>query len=263
MRPLGGYSPNTFMNRRTYYDLIRERIGRAAAEAALAAKTMDHSALAGSIREIALRNCVEPYLTHSFRCGSGKIVDTTGYLTKQIDLIVYQTKLAPPLMVSKEVGIFPAECCAYAFEVKSTLNATEIKSALEVANSVKTLRRFPKSDGTGALSYQQSGPATILFAFGSDISGHELGRYLKYDLDKNPAFTGLLVLGKGYWYWTQDKGWFGATVEDFSEEQAIFALFIAGFTNTLASQEATIRAFVPGNYMLPDQIEAKPFKKSD
>jgi len=251
------------VNLRTYYDLIRERVNRAASEAALAAKTMEHAALAGNIREIALRNCVEPYLTHSFRCGSGKIVDTTGHLTKQIDLIVYQTKLAPPLMVSGEVGIFPAECCAYAFEVKSTLNATEIKSALEVANSVKKLRRFPKSDSSGIMSYQQSGPVTILFAFGPDISGHELERYLKYDHDENPSFTGLLVLGKGYWYWTQDKGWFGAGVEDFSEEQGIFALFIAGFTNTLASQEATIRAFVPGKYMLPYQIEAKPYRKSE
>lgn len=155
------------------------------------------------------------------------------------------------------------ECCAYVFEVKSTLIATEIKSALEVAKAVKKLRRFPKSDGSRILSYQQSGPATILFAFGSDISGHELERYLKYDQYANPSFAGLLVLGKGYWYWTQDKGWFGATVEDFSEEQGIFALFIAGFTNTLASQEATIRAFAPGNYILPEQIEAKPYKKSE
>jgi hypothetical protein len=251
------------MNRRTYYDLIRERMSRAASEAALAAKTMDHATLAGSIREIALRNCIEPYLTHSFRCGSGKIVDTSGYLTKQIDLIVYQTKLAPPLMLSKEVGIFPAECCAYAFEVKSTLSATEIKSALEVANSVRRLRRFPKSDGSEGVSYQQSGPATILFAFDSDITGHELDRYLKYDLDENPAFVALLVLGKGYWFWTTDKAWFGVTAEDFGEALGIFALFIAGFTNTLASQEATIRAFIPGKYILPDQIEAKPYKKSD
>ena len=190
-------------------------------------------------------------------------MDTTGHLTKQIDLIVYQTKLAPPLLVSREVGIFPAECCAYAFEVKSTLNATEIKSALEVANSVRKLRRFPKSDSSGSLSYQESGPATILFAFGSDISGHELERYLKYDPAEEPSFTGLLVLGKGYWFWLKNKGWFGATVEDFSEEQGIFALFIAGFTNTLASQEAMIRAFAPGNYILPEQIEAKPYKKSE
>ena len=54
-----------------------------------------------------------------------------------------------------------------------------------------------------------------------------------------------LILGKGYWYWTQDRGWFRAAVEDFSEEQGIFALFITGFANTLASQESSIRGFVP------------------
>ena len=41
--------PNIFMNRRTYYDLIRERISRASSEAALAAQTMDRAALTGNI----------------------------------------------------------------------------------------------------------------------------------------------------------------------------------------------------------------------
>lgn len=251
------------MTKRTYYDLIRKRIAHAADEAAEKAKILDHPSLAGTIREIALRDCIEPYLTHSFHCGTGKIVDTTGHLTKQIDLVVYQTKLAPPLMVSAEIGIFPAECCAYAFEVKSTLNATEIRSALEVAESVRRLRRFPKADGNGGLAYQTSGPATILFAFGSDISSHELDRYLKYDTAPNPAFVGILVLGKGYWYWDKEKGWHGTTAEEFEEPEGIFALFIAGFTNTLAAHEATLRGFRPGNYILPYEIEAKPYRKAD
>ena len=73
----------------------------------------------------------------------------------------------------------------------------------------------------------------------------------------------LLVLGKGYWYWTPDRGWFGATADELSDPEGIFALFIAGFTNTLAGQEAAIRAFTPANYILPYEIEAKPFKIPD
>ena len=166
----------------------------AVAEAASAATAMSHPGLAGQVREIALRNCIAPYLTHSFRCGIGKIIDTTGHVTKQIDLVVYQTKLAPPLLFSNELGLFPAECCAYAFEVKSKLTALEIQKSLAVMETVSQLRRFPNHGKNGALTFQEGSPATVLFAFDADISGNELKRYLMYDKRSNPVFTSMIVL---------------------------------------------------------------------
>jgi hypothetical protein len=163
------------MTRRTYYDLIRQKIAGAVVEAGVAARSLKNSALAGRIREIALRDCVEPYLTHSFRCGTGKMVDTTGHLTKQIDLVVYQTKFAPPLLLGGEIGIFPAECCAYAFEVKSTLTASEIKRAIDTGRSVRQLRPFPRKNAQGEVVYGPP-PIMVLFSFGSNITGDELKR---------------------------------------------------------------------------------------
>ena len=52
------------------------------------------------------------------------------------------------------------------------------------------------------------------------------------------------------------------TADELDDPDGILALFIAGFTNTLAGQEATLRAFTPGSYILPYQIESKPFKKN-
>jgi hypothetical protein len=246
------------MNQGTYYNLLVERISRASSEAAAAAKAIDHAALAGSIREIALRNCIQPYLTHSFKCGTGKVVDTMGHVTKQIDLLVYETKLAPPLMLNENLGIFPAECCEYAFEVKSTITAAEIKSAIEVGRSVAQLRAFPKSQKDGSTVFERNGLKTVLFAFGSDVEGDEMERYLKYD-NTPPVFTVLLVLGKGYWFW--DNGWYGVRSEDLPDPFGIFALFIAGFTNTLVSREASMRWFNPGSYILREDIIAKPYFK--
>ena len=244
------------MSRRAYYDLIRQRIAGATAEAAAAAKELDDSALVGRIREIALRDCILPYLTHSFRCGTGKIVDTTGYTTRQIDLVVYQTKLAPPLLLGEDIGIFPAECCAYAFEVKSTITAAEIRRAITTATSVRRLRRFPYKNERGEVRYRGSLP-TVLFAFDTNMRGDELKRYLKYDTSPVPMFTVLLVVGKGYWFW-KDGRWFGATVEKFETPEGVFAGFIAGFTNTLAQHEATLQGFSPGVYMYPEELVFDP-----
>jgi hypothetical protein len=245
------------MNQSVYYNLIVERISRAVSEAAVCAKSIDHSALSGSIREIALRNCIKPYLTHSFKCGTGKVVDTTGHLTKQIDLLVYETKLAPPLMLNEEVGIFPAECCEYAFEVKSTITATEIRSAIEVGKSIRGLKRFPKKQEDGTIHYEKSGLKSVLFAFASDIEGDEMERYLKYDATP-PVFTAILVLGKGYWFW--DKGWYGISAQELQDPAGLFALFITGFTNTLVTREASMRWFNPGSYILKEDILVRHYQ---
>jgi hypothetical protein len=249
------------MNRRTYYDLIRQKIAGAVVEAAVAARSLKDSALAGRIREIALRDCVQPYLTHSFRCGTGKILDTTGHLTKQLDLVVYQTQFAPPLLLGGEIGIFPAECCAYAFEVKSTLTAAEIKRAIDTGRSVRQLRSFPRKNANGEVAYGPA-PIMVLFAFGTNMTGDELERYLKYDKSSLPLCNVLMVLGKGYWFWHPDqKQWYGATVDEFDYPEGIFAAFIAGFSNKLVSHEATLKGFSPGEYMCYEDRPLRSFKK--
>jgi hypothetical protein len=255
-----GFDRRGNMSRRTYYDLIRQRLAGAVAEAAVAAREIQNSALAGRIREIALRDCIAPYLTHSFRCASGKIIDTTGYVTNQIDLIVYETKLAPPLLIGEEFGIFPAECCPYVFEVKSTLTSTEIKRSINTGSSVRRLRRFPTENQNGEITYKDTPPA-VLFAFSTDINGNELERYLEYDKNSCPMFTVLFVVGKGYWFWNNQQ-WYGVRADEHDSPEGIFASFIAGFTNTLAGHEATLRGFSPGKYMCPEELVLKPLKSA-
>ena len=248
------HSTSAAAGKRVYFDAIIERFRHAVAATRNAARALDHPGLAGTVREIALSDCLSPYLTHSFKSGTGKIVDTTGFVTKQIDLVIYQTKLAPPLMISKDLGVFPAECCAYAIEVKSTLTASELRRALDIAESVSRLRRFPRLEG-GKIIYENQGPATMLFAFGSDIIGSEIERYLQYDGNPNPRFSALFVAGKGYWFYdSASRQWLGASCIAYEQEEAIFAVFVAGLTNTLVVHEATLRGFNPGSYILFDNL---------
>ncbi|MBB4223958.1 DUF6602 domain-containing protein [Variovorax guangxiensis] len=245
-------------NKSPFYELIRARVIAAVDEANAAAKAMDHPALAGAIREIATRRLVAPFLTHSFKCGTGKAVDTLGNMTKQIDLLLYHTRYSPALMLNNELGLFPAECCKYAFEIKSRLTATEIRSALGVGETIGRIRRFPITDAAGKVTYAASGMPSVLFAFASDIEGDELERFLKYETSPHPCFTVILVLGKGYWFHT-NQGWLGMTAADVPEPEMLFAFFITGLTNTLVSEEMTMRGFNPGAYLAPFVAQSREY----
>lgn len=233
-----------------YFEYITDKVAAAKREADVLSRGLDHNGLAGQIREIAVRNCIAPFLTHSFKVGSGKIVDSVGTVSDQIDLVVYQKKSVPPIMFAEELGLFPIESVKYVFEIKSTLTAAEVRDSIKKFQSVKRMLPFPRptKDGTsyGVL------PPMVIFAFSSDISGDELDRYLKYDGGEIPAATVLCILGKGYWHW--NKGWVGLATDLVVPPMTEFAAFITGLMNTLAGEETTMRPFNPGLYVDIDNL---------
>lgn len=79
------------------------------------------------------------------------------------------------------------ESVNYVFEVKSTLDANEIKT---------TIQKFQNFKSIGGTS------PTVLFSFSSDIKGSELLRYKKSDLSffTNPTISVFCVSGKCYYY---------------------------------------------------------------
>ena len=235
-----------------YYRHIQNKISAAKKAADDMASDIDHPGLEGELKELALKECIEPFLTHSFKVGTGKVIDTYQNLSNQIDAVIYHTKLVPPIFFSKELGIYPVESVRYAIEVKSKITATQIKDSLKKFRSIRKLKSFPRQQTDGRITHG-SLPATILFAFDSDISGSEIHRFLKYDEYEHSACTALVVLGKGYWFYHKNaNSWCGADTsekKDFSE----FVLFMVGFMNTLSQEESTMRGFTPGTYVNASQ----------
>lgn len=229
-----------------YFSYIADRIGAAKAKADLLASGIDHPGLVGEIREIAIRDCVEPFLTQSYECGTGKIIDSFGRLSDQIDLAVYHRKVVPPILVNRDLGLFPIECVRYAFEVKSKITSDEIRDSNKKFVSISRLMSFPQKQTDGTL---RGGihPSTVLFAFGSDIQGSEIERYLKYTDNKNPPCVVLCVLGKGYW-WYHEKNWYGRDTSSLAPYTE-FCWFMGGFMNSLSREETSLRPFHPGAYL--------------
>ena len=218
-------------------------------------KGIGHHGIEGEIREIAARECLEPFLTQSYKCGTGKLVDSLQALSDQIDLVVYRRKVVTPILVNRDLGFFPVECVRYVFEVKATLTATEVKDANKKFTSIKKLISFPKRKVDGGIK-AGSLPSTVLFAFSSDISGSELDRYRKHTDDEHPPCTIICVLGKGYWFHDATACiWYGREIPP---ELPQFCMFISGFMNTWASEETSLKPFAPGAYVNTDDVVFKP-----
>jgi hypothetical protein len=205
---------------------------------------------------------VEPFLTQSYQCGTGKLIDSFQNLSDQIDLVIYHRKLAPPILVNRDLGLFPVECVRYAFEIKATLTATEVKDAIKKFRSIARLISFPKKQGDGTIKGGDL-PSTVLFAFNSNISGSKIERYQKYTPDQHSPCSALCVLGKGYWFYDgATKQWYGQETLAELPPYTEFCMFITGFMNTLAAEETAMKPFRPGAYVKVDEFFLKPVQRS-
>ncbi len=243
-----------------HFTYIANKIAAAKLGADGLAAGIGHHGIEGDIREIATRECVEPFLTQSYQCGTGKVIDSFQNISDQIDLVVYHRKVAPPILINRDLGLFPVECVRYTFEVKARLTATEVKDANRKFRSIQRLVSFPtrQSDGTikgGGL------PSNVIFAFGSDISGSELERYRKHTDDDRPPCAAMCVLGKGYWFYDyKSKNWYGREASPELPPFTEFCAFITGFMNTLAAEETSLKPFRPGTYVWVEDVHLKPIQ---
>jgi len=224
----------------TYYrHAAVDKIERAVA-AAIASRSLEHALFKGRLREILITELIRPFLLPQFGVVTGLIVDQDGRQSNQIDVIIYDERVVPPLMLSASEGIVPCHSVLATIEVKSRLNMTELKKAVQNARSVKLLKydykNVPLPGERGfELVFQQklldslqldgnlkeqlrhalfdiSSPACFLFAYTSDLapsrSIHDEQARLQQTVDSanvgDPQIfvpiSGLCVGDKGFSY---------------------------------------------------------------
>lgn len=106
------------------------------------ADAISHSQQKGEAREEALRELLGTYLPE--RCGvsTGFVIDSNGYESNQIDIIVYDRMHTPVFQIADSKQFFPCETVIAVGEVKSKIDSQELEDAIEKITSVKTLSRF-------------------------------------------------------------------------------------------------------------------------
>jgi|SRR6516162_11379804 len=100
-----------------YRDIIKTRV-QSAIEMARVVKTMPHRGTLGEIRELLVRELFRPFLPSDIGLGTGQVIDHTGKVSSQTDIILFDRSLAPPIMLNESLGLFPIESCLYVIEIK-------------------------------------------------------------------------------------------------------------------------------------------------
>ena len=214
-----------------YQDLIVNRATQMAG-AATALKSINHSGLKGQLRELVVRELLNPVLPPGYVVGQGEIVSAYGGTSNQIDVVIADRRILPAMLIDQVAGIFPIEAALMTVEVKSKLTAHELRVADASAAGVAALMHAPPVGKTAfPEGHDIEHVVPYLLAFDTDLTPggkSEVERYDEARTGKPPSILGICVVGRGFWF--QDKG---AWVEwKFSIPYGEVVAFIAAVVNT-------------------------------
>jgi hypothetical protein len=147
-------------------------------------KDVNHQGMKGSFNESELSELIEKVIPTRYIVTKGIVENSKDEQSNETDIIIYDNDILPRY-VKNDLSFIPIEAVKYVFEVKSSLNATELKT---------TIDKFYNYRKMGGIS------PTVLFAFSSDIQGNELERYKKNDQNFfiNPIISVICVSDKSY-----------------------------------------------------------------
>lgn len=122
-----------------YRQIAIDAIEKAIA-AANSSGMLDHPVLKGRLREIVVEELVKPFLNPHIKAATGMIVDAFGNQSGQIDVILYDEQITPPILFTEGEGVIPCHSVVATIEVKSTLTREKLRNAVDNARSVKLLK---------------------------------------------------------------------------------------------------------------------------
>lgn len=174
-----------------------------------------HPGEKGTYREFFIAQLIRPLLPPHFGIGSGVVVEAYNKKneSKQSDLIIYDRRLMPPILLAGDRGIFPIDSVLAVVEVKSILTASDYEDLVKAARLLYPgphdhLRiatpgqlRDPKTDHPQAIY-----PLFSVFAYTSDTNGDEAER-LEKRVPGGIEYVRLIgVLNKGVWWFKKGEG---------------------------------------------------------
>lgn len=237
-----------------YQSVFRARVA-SALQQAMAAAELTHQGVKGSILEILIGSLFSPLLPSDIGVGSGQIIDSySGILSNQIDIILYDKSILPPILYDSKLGIYPVESVLYAIEVKTALNATELQKAHSAAERLNTKfgylsgRRDVKGN---EVQHKIEKLRSVIFALKSDLTGTgitEAERYRKLYGASHAYIRAICVAGREYWY---DNGTFWVGTTNHAQYDEVLA-FIGGVTNTYRAVSSSRGQPCLGWYIIPE-----------
>jgi len=114
---------------------------------------LSHSLSTGEAREFVLKELLRQYLPAKLGVEKGIIISSAEneFPSKQIDIIIYDKLNTPVLYNAENLRIFPIEGVYAVIEVKSNLNSTTLKNAIDNIRSVKKMTKKAFVEQKGAI----------------------------------------------------------------------------------------------------------------
>jgi hypothetical protein len=200
---------------------------------AQAVTDINHPGILGEVREILVRELFRPLLPSDIGIGTGKLIDYKSNLSQQTDIILFDRSLAPPMMLSEGLGVFPIDACLHVIEVKSMLTLDDIKDSHRHALHIGQLyysRENVKSYKTRCLLFAFSKRTKRKFACAQYKQFCETIGDIPVDPGGTPVppIRAMCVVGAEYGHEYQGK-WEGLPSDGAGGE---VLLFIGGIINT-------------------------------
>lgn len=133
-----------------------------------------HGTLVGTGTEHGWYGLLRAFLPRRYGVATGKVVDSRGQQSEQVDLIIYDAFYSPLLFTLGDATFVPAESVYIVFEVKQSLNKTHLDAAADKAEAVRRLHRT------------------------SALIPNQFGKEIRKDLDTMPVLAGVLTSGSAW-----------------------------------------------------------------
>lgn len=181
-----------------------------------------HPGEKGMFREFFISEILSPLLPHHYGLTSGIIVDANNNQSNQLDVIIYDKRKLPPLLMRDGAGIIPLDSALIVIEVKSTLTSKDLKTSL--ASAIKLNPTFNSHLEMTQRNSNAIYPLYSIFAYDSDaITKSEFDRvediftndpknfrslslYQQMNKKGSEALPLISVLNKGLWVRTKVGG---------------------------------------------------------
>lgn len=115
-------------------------------------RVIPHSGEIGSEIEKLFHRQLQRVLPERIGVSSGFVADSSGNISKQLDIILYDKPGAARLFEG-DITVLPAECTFAAGEVKTNLAKAEIDDAFDKCRSFKSLDRSAQFQSKGPISH--------------------------------------------------------------------------------------------------------------
>ena len=92
-----------------------------------------HDGEKGAFREFFVAQLIRPLLPHHYGVGSGVVVASDGAQSRQTDVLIFDRRRLPPILLAGDRGLFPIDSVLAAIEVKSEIRAGHYSPLVDAA----------------------------------------------------------------------------------------------------------------------------------